>query len=105
MMDMVLTGRTVDAREAYAIGLANRGVPKGKALEEAARLAESLLGFPQVYMNVDRAGCYYAAYETASFEDALRSELETGVGIISTESLKATTGFSRGAGRHGSCGE
>ena len=37
--DMILTGRAVDAGEAYAMGLANRVVLKGKALEEATRLA------------------------------------------------------------------
>jgi len=101
-LDMILTGRAVDAREAYAMGLANRVVPKGKALEEATKLARSLLEFPQACMNVDRASCYYAAYDAASFEDALRNEFETGVKVVSTESVKGATRFSKGAGRHGS---
>lgn len=101
-LDMILTGRAVDAREAYAMGLANRVVPKGKALEEATNLARSLLEFPQACMNVDRASCYYAAYDAASFEDALRNEFEMGVKVVSTESVKGATRFSKGAGRHGS---
>ena len=101
-LDLILTGRAVDTREAYAIGLANRVVPKGKALEEATRLARSLLEFPQACMNVDRASCYYAAYDAASFEDALRNEFEMGVKVVSTESVKGATRFSKGAGRHGS---
>lgn len=101
-LEMILTGRAVDAGEAYAMGLANRVVPKGKALEEATTLARSLLEFPQACMNVDRASCYYAAYDASSFEDALRNEFETGVKVVSTESVKGATRFSKGAGRHGS---
>jgi len=101
-LDMILTGRAVNAGEAYAMGLANRVVPKGKALEEATNLARSLLEFPQACMNVDRASCYYAAYDASSFEDALRNEFQMGVRVVSTESVKGATRFSKGAGRHGS---
>jgi enoyl-CoA hydratase/carnithine racemase len=101
-MDMILTGRAVSASEAYTMGLANRVVPNGKALEEATKLARSLLDFPQACMSVDRASCYYTAYSASSFEDALRNEYETGVKVISTESVKGATRFSKGAGRHGS---
>ena len=100
-MDMILTGRGVEAKEALAMGLANRVVPKGKALEEATRLAESLLGFPQQCMNVDRANTYYSAYNASSFEDALRNEFEAGREVISRESVKGADRFSKGAGRHG----
>lgn len=101
-LDMILTGRSVSASEAYTMGLANRVVSKGTALDEATRLAESLLEFPQACMNVDRASCYYTAYNASSFEDALRNEFETGVKVVSTESVKGATRFSKGAGRHGS---
>src|SRR5216117_3047381 len=37
-MDMVLTGRGVDAAEAYTMGLANRVVPKGQARQRAEEL-------------------------------------------------------------------
>jgi len=100
-MDMTLTGRAVGVSEAYAMGLANRVVPKGKALEEARKLARSLLEFPQACMNIDRASCYYTAYSASSFEDALRNEYETGVKVISKESVQGATRFSKGAGRHG----
>jgi enoyl-CoA hydratase len=49
-LDMMLTGRAVDAREAHAIGLANRLVPAGQALVEAERLAEELAALPQAAM-------------------------------------------------------
>lgn len=100
-LDMILTGRPVDAKEAYTMGLCNRVVPKGKALEEATKLARSLLKFPQACMNLDRSSCYYAAYNASSLEDALRNEFEAGVNIVSTESKEGATRFSKGAGRHG----
>ncbi|CZT14450.1 related to 3-hydroxybutyryl-CoA dehydratase [Ramularia collo-cygni] len=100
-LDMILTGRPVDAAEAHSMGLCNRVVPKGKALEEATKLARSLLKFPQACMNLDRSSCYYAAYNASSLEDALRHEFEAGVKIVSTESREGAARFSKGAGRHG----
>ncbi len=53
-MDMVLTGRPVEAEEALQIGLANRVVPAGFALEAAQELAAELARFPQTCMREDR---------------------------------------------------
>lgn len=100
-LDMILTGRGVTASEALQFGLANRVVGKGKALEEATKIARQLLVFPQACMNVDRANCYYAAYNASTFEDALRNEFEEGVKVITTESVRGAGRFSGGAGRHG----
>ncbi|KAI1756607.1 ClpP/crotonase [Xylaria castorea] len=100
-MDMILTGRAVPAQEALQMGLANRVVPKGRALAEATKIARQLLTFPQACMNVDRASCYYSTYNAASFEDALRNEFDEGIKVITTESVKGAAKFSGGAGRHG----
>lgn len=100
-MDMILTGRGVPAPEALQMGLANRVVKKGTALEEATKIAKQLLLFPQECMNVDRTSCYYAAYNASSFEDALRNEFDEGVKVVTTESLRGAAKFSGGAGRHG----
>jgi enoyl-CoA hydratase/carnithine racemase len=100
-LDMILTGRGVGAQEAFAMGLANRVVPKGKALEEATKIARQLATFPQGCMNTDRASCYYAAYNAGSFEDALSFEYDNGIKVIDTESVKGAARFSAGAGRHG----
>ncbi|GAM91349.1 hypothetical protein ANO11243_093980 [Dothideomycetidae sp. 11243] len=101
-LDMILTGRAVGAREALGMGLVSRVVPKGKALEEAVRLAEGLLEFPQECMNLDRGNAYYSAYQATSFEDAMRNEFENGVKVVERESVKGAERFSKGAGRHGS---
>ena len=53
-MDMILTGRGVDAAEALAMGLANRVVPKGQARQQAEELAAELAKLPQECMRSDR---------------------------------------------------
>ncbi|KAF5660163.1 enoyl hydratase [Fusarium heterosporum] len=100
-LDMILTGRAVTAEEALQFGLANRVVPEGQCLAEATKIAKQLLTFPQECMNVDRANCYYSAYNATSFQDALRNEYENGIKVVTTESVKGATEFSRGVGRHG----
>lgn len=101
-LDMILTGRPVKAREALQMGLANRVVPNGKALEEATKIAEQLLMFPQLCMNVDRASCYYSTYQASSFEDALSNEFKNGAQVVSKESVIGAARFAAGTGRHGS---
>lgn len=100
-LDMILTGRGVGAQEALMMGLANRVVPKGKALEEAQSIAEALIQFPQACMNADRESCYYAAYNAKLFEDALSHEFDEGIKVIDTESVAGAIRFSNGEGRHG----
>jgi len=103
-MDMILTGRPVNAQEALQMGLANRVVPKGKVLEEAMALARSLLQFPQGCMRADRDSAYYAAYNARSFEDAMQNEFTQGSKVLSVESFTGASRFSAGEGRHGSFG-
>lgn len=100
-MDMILTGRPVDAQEALSFGLANRVVPKGQALEEARKLARELLNFPQKCMRTDLVSANYAAYDAASLGDALRFEFERGATVLAEESVQGAKKFGRGAGRGG----
>jgi enoyl-CoA hydratase len=53
-MDMILTGRDVDADEAFLFGLANRVVEKGSALKNAIDYAIQISRFPALCMNKDR---------------------------------------------------
>jgi enoyl-CoA hydratase len=102
-LDMILTGRAVDAREALAWGLANRVVPAGQARPEAEALAASIAAFPQRCMRSDRR----SAYEQWALpvDAAIARELELGVETIASgETLEGATRFARGAGRHGSFG-
>jgi enoyl-CoA hydratase/carnithine racemase len=101
-MDMILTGRAVGAQEALSIGLANRVVPKGKALEEATKIARQLLAFPQLCMNKDKQSAYYAAYGAKSFEDAMKYEYANAAEVLGKESLQGAKRFASGEGRSGS---
>ena len=100
--DRILTGRPVGAQEALSMGLANRVVSKGKALEEALAIAKQLLRFPFATMQTDRASAYYSAYNSTSFEDAMSNEFDNGVKVLQTESIQGAAAFSGGKGRGGS---
>ncbi|KAK5938372.1 hypothetical protein PMZ80_009342 [Knufia obscura] len=101
-MDMILTGRPVDARKALQMGLANHVVPDGQALQEALVIARQLVQFPQLCMRADRDSTYHAAYEATSFHDAMKFEYERGWPIVAAESTAGAARFSAGQGRHGS---
>lgn len=53
-MDLILTGRQIEAEECHEWGLANRLCDEGKALETALELARDLARFPQGCMRADR---------------------------------------------------
>ncbi|MER7713054.1 crotonase/enoyl-CoA hydratase family protein [Streptomyces werraensis] len=97
-MDMILTGRPVPAAEAYAMGLANRVVPVGRARAEAEELAASLARFPQACLRSDRASVL--EQEGLGEEEALAAELRHGAAVLA-ESLEGAARFASGAGRHG----
>jgi enoyl-CoA hydratase len=102
-MDLILTGRPVDAREALAIGLVNRTTAPGGALDAALGLAREIAAFPQACLRGDRMS---VLEQWALDEDAaLRNELRHGRATVSSgETLAGAAKFSGGAGRHGSFG-
>jgi enoyl-CoA hydratase len=57
-LDLILTGREVDADEAHRIGLVDRVVPDGTALEAAVALAERIAAFPWRCVVNDRRSVY-----------------------------------------------
>ena len=98
-MDMILTGRPVDAREAYAMGLANRVVPTGTARFAAEALAGEIARFPQACLRGDRASVL--EQDGLDEETAMQGELRHGTQVL-TESLEGAARFAAGAGRGGS---
>jgi enoyl-CoA hydratase len=99
-LDMILTGRPVDAREAQAMGLANRVVPAGRAREEAEALARTIAGFPFRCVMSDRRSAYESL--DRAFADAMANEFALGQATIdSGESLEGARRFAEGAGRGG----
>ena len=97
-MDLILTGRKVEAAEALQMGLCNRVVRRGEALSAAITLAEQLAGFPQQTMLADRASAY--AQWNLDLPQALQQEWQRGKACIAS-GLDGAARFAAGAGRHG----
>ncbi|MDT8409825.1 MAG: crotonase/enoyl-CoA hydratase family protein [Wenzhouxiangellaceae bacterium] len=99
-MDMILTGRGVGAPEALRIGLVNRLVDDGAALEHAVELAEELARHPQACLRGDRLSAIeqWSLGENEAMQNEIRRARET---LESGETVTGATGFARGRGRHG----
>jgi enoyl-CoA hydratase len=97
-LDLVLTGRPVDAAEALAFGLVNRVSAPGSALEEAVELATSIAGFPQACLRSDRASLLASAGRPDA--EALAEEWRLGEAVL-LEAIEGAARFAGGAGRHG----
>ena len=99
-LDLILTGRPVGADEALRIGLVERVVDAGQALEAAQAIARQLASFPQAAMRGDRRSVLQQW--SADFQDALRFEYAQGVeSIASGEAISGAKRFAEGSGRHG----
>ena len=99
-LDLILTGRGVSGDEALRIGLANRIVEPGAALDAARELAQQLARFPQRCLRGDRR----SAYEQWNLDlpAALANESRIGMDVIASgETREGATRFAKGAGRHG----
>lgn len=53
-LELVMTGREIDAPEAHRVGLVNEVVANGRHVERSLELAELLAGFPQETLRADR---------------------------------------------------
>lgn len=97
-MDLILTGRKVEAAEALQMGLCNRVVPTGEAREAAVALAQQLARFPQPTLLADRQSAY--AQWDLPLAQALHQEWERGKHCIA-EGRQGAARFASGEGRHG----
>jgi len=98
-LDMILTGRPVEANEAFSFGLANRVVAKGAAQREAEELALQISRFPQICMRADR----FSSYQQwgTDIAAALRLESHGGEAPLLAEAAQGAARFSSGLGRSG----
>lgn len=85
-MDLVLTGRLMDAEEAERAGLVSRIVPSRKLLEEALRVAAEIAAFsvPSVMMAKESVG---RAYET-TLSEGIRFERRLFHSVFATDDQK-----------------
>ncbi len=97
-LELILTGRPVEADEAHRIGLVNEVVEAGKHLERALELAERIASFPQETMLADRR----AAIEGFGMPLAEGLELERRLGReVLDVAVRGAARFAAGEGRHG----
>ena len=101
-MDLILTGRKVEAEECLSIGLANRLCPDGEALATALELADELARFPQACMRADRL----SAISQWSLDPApaLVGEWKSAE-TFRAEGVAGAARFAAGKGRSGDFGE
>jgi enoyl-CoA hydratase len=100
-LDLILTGRPVAGDEALRIGLVERLVEPGHALQGALALARQIAEFPQVALRADRLSAIN--HWSLSLEDAARAEHKGGLDVLASgEAQEGARRFAKGAGRHGS---
>jgi enoyl-CoA hydratase len=102
-MDLILTGRKVEAAECLAIGLCEYVVPDGQARAKAEELAHAIAHFPQSCMNADRRSA--RAQHGLPLREALGREWRNSKPELARGGIAGAGRFTGGQGRHGSFGE
>ncbi len=97
-LELILTGRPVEAEEAQRIGLVNEVVAPGKHLDRALELAERIAAFPQETMLADRRAAIEGFGQPLA--DGLALERQLGNEVLEI-AVKGAARFAAGAGRHG----
>ena len=97
-LDLILTGRIIDADEALAFGMLTEVVAEGAHLDRALELAGNLARFPQSTMLADRR----AAIEGFGMPlaDALALEAQAGPDVFE-DGARGAARFAAGEGRGG----
>ncbi|HUY66967.1 MAG TPA: crotonase/enoyl-CoA hydratase family protein [Acidimicrobiales bacterium] len=99
-LDLILSGREVGAAEALAMGLVNRVVPNGSALDEAVAWGRQLAALPQTCLRNDRASAL--AQWGLPVADAMRAEIRFGLAsLASPDAASGALRFAGGEGRGG----
>jgi len=86
-LDLILTGRAVDAREALALGLVTEVVPAGRSLERALELAQAVAAFPQLCVRSDRHAVY--AGLGLDLAEGLQIEARRGAEVLASGEAEA----------------
>jgi enoyl-CoA hydratase len=97
-LDLILSGRIVDAEEAVGMGLVTEVVPAGRHLERALEIAEGLARFPQDTLLADRRAAL--AGLGLPLDEGLALEAENGRATLET-AWRGAARFAAGEGRGG----
>jgi enoyl-CoA hydratase len=97
-LDLILTGRLIDAAEALQMGLLTEVVPPDEHLTRALALAEGLAGFPQQTMLADRRAAIEGLGMTLA--EGLALEAKAGPQVFA-EGQRGARRFAAGEGRGG----
>lgn len=98
-LELIMTGRKINADECLRIGLCEKVVPKGHARQAAEEMAQEITRFPQLSLLADRRSVrlQYGLPEQA----ALEKEWRNCMGVFQAEGAAGVAQFAKGAGRHG----
>jgi enoyl-CoA hydratase len=97
-LDLILTGRAIDAPEAERIGLVDRVVDDGSALDAAVALATEIAAHPWACLIADRTSLFEGI--GLSLEEGIYREGQRGKDVL-IEAARGAQRFAGGAGRHG----
>lgn len=101
-MDIVLTGRQITAKQAYAYGLCTYSTVCGGVLGTAINVAKSLVKFPQKALLADRASLRYATFLAKQMDEALQFEKDNASHILFEEGVTGAKKFiNEDIGKHG----
>ena len=99
-LELILTGRPVAAMEALQIGLVERLVEPGRALEEAQQLARQIAELPQGALRADRRSVL--TQWSLGLAEAAAAESRGGLDVLALgEAQDGARRFAEGRGRHG----
>jgi enoyl-CoA hydratase len=98
-LEIIMTGRRVNADECLRIGLCEMVVPSGQARRAAEEMAQEIARFPQACVRADRRSVYLQ--QGLPERAALQQEWASGSGVLRLEGAAGAGRFASGAGRHG----
>jgi enoyl-CoA hydratase len=84
-MELIITGKWIDAEEAFRIGLVNQVVERGMALERAKELAKEICELPQGSLRTDKQAAIMGYGRP--LDEGLRIEAEVGQSTLGSHDI------------------
>ena len=98
-LEIILTGRKVDAGECLRLGLCEYLTASGAARQKAEALAQDIARFPQTCVRADRRSAIGS--QGLTVRDGLIQEWYNGREALRNDGIRGATRFKEGLGRHG----